>query len=86
MSSDFTFTKENLDNCLRELGKEFRKLNGTAMKAEITLISGAAILANYGFRDSTFVWTRNRPRNIAAYMELTCQTDNLPKIIRLATV
>ena len=42
MSSDFTFTKENLDNCLRELGKEFRKLNGTAMKAEITLIGGAA--------------------------------------------
>ena len=54
MSSDFTFTKENLDNCLRELGKEFRKLNGTAMKAEITLIGGAAILANYGFRDSTY--------------------------------
>ena len=54
MSSDFIFTKENLDNCLRELGKEFRKLNGTAMKAEITLIGGAAILANYGFRDSTY--------------------------------
>ena len=54
MSSDFIFTKENLDNCLRELGKEFRKLNGTAMKAELTLIGGAAILANYGFRDSTY--------------------------------
>lgn len=54
MSSDFIFTKENLDICLRELGKEFRKLNGTAMKAEITLIGGAAILANYGFRDSTY--------------------------------
>ena len=54
MSSDFIFTKENLDICLRELGKEFRKLNGTAMKAELTLIGGAAILANYGFRDSTY--------------------------------
>ena len=54
MSSDFAFTKENLDRCLRELGKEFRKLNGTSMKAEITLIGGAAILANYGFRDSTY--------------------------------
>ena len=54
MSSDFIFTKENLDICLRELGKEFRKLNGTAMKAELTLIGRAAILANYGFRDSTY--------------------------------
>ena len=53
MSSDFIFTKENLDICLRELGKEFRKLNGTAMKAELTLIGGAAILVNYWFRDST---------------------------------
>ena len=47
MSSDFIFTKENLDICLRELGKEFRKLNGTAMKEELTLIGGAAILVNY---------------------------------------
>lgn len=54
MSSDFIFTKENLDICLRELGKEFRKLNGTAMKAELTLIGGAAILVNYWFRDSTY--------------------------------
>ena len=54
MSSDFILTKESLDTCLRELGKEFRKLNGTAMKAEITLIGGAAILANYGFRDNTY--------------------------------
>ena len=54
MSSDLALTKESLDTCLRELGKEFRKLNGTAMKAEITLIGGAAILANYGFRDNTY--------------------------------
>ncbi len=47
------FTKENLDVYLKELAKEFRKLNGTKMPAEITLIGGAAILANYGFRDST---------------------------------
>ena len=51
MSSENTiaFTKENLDTYL----KEFRKLNGTAMPAEIVLIGGAAILANYGFREMT---------------------------------
>lgn len=57
MSSDFIFTKENLDICLRELGKEFRKLNGTAMKAEITLIGGAAILAIMGFETALMTWT-----------------------------
>jgi len=54
MSIDIQFTKENLDNCLKELGKEFRKLNGTSMPAEIVLIGGAAILANYGFREMTY--------------------------------
>ena len=55
MSSENTvyFTKENLDTYLKELAKEFRKLNGTAMPAEIILIGGAAILANYGFRNMT---------------------------------
>ena len=54
MSTDFTFTKENLDTCLSKLAKEFRKLNGTKMPAEIVLIGGAAVLANYGFRDMTY--------------------------------
>jgi hypothetical protein len=55
MSSDSTicFTKDNLDTYLKELAKEFRKLNGNSMPAEIILIGGAAILANYGFRDMT---------------------------------
>lgn len=48
-----TFTKENLDTFLKELGKTFRKLNGTSMPAEIILIGGAAILACYGFREMT---------------------------------
>ena len=47
------FTRENLDTYLKELAKEFRKLNGKDMPAEIILIGGAAILANYGFRDMT---------------------------------
>lgn len=47
------FTKENLEIFLKELAKEFRKINGTTMPAEIILIGGAAILANYGFRNMT---------------------------------
>jgi len=54
MSSDVAVTKETLDLYLKELGKAFRKRNGKAMQAEIILIGGAAILANYGFRQATF--------------------------------
>ncbi len=54
MSSDNkVFTKENLDTYLKELAKEFRKINGKSMPAEIVLIGGAAILVNYGFREMT---------------------------------
>lgn len=54
MSTDVFFTKANLDECLRALGKEFRRLNGKSMPAEIVLIGGASILLNYGFRDATY--------------------------------
>lgn len=47
------FTKDNLDMYLKELAKEFRKLNGKTIPAEIILVGGAAILVNYGFRDMT---------------------------------
>lgn len=47
------FTKENLVLYLKEVAKEFRRLNGKNMKAEIILVGGAAILANYGFRNMT---------------------------------
>ncbi|MFT8889663.1 MAG: DUF6036 family nucleotidyltransferase [Ethanoligenens sp.] len=53
MSADVPFTKENLNAYLKELAKEFRHLNGKTMPAEIILIGGAAILANYGFREMT---------------------------------
>ena len=52
MSSN-SFTKENLDTYFKELAKEFRRLNGKSMPAEIVLVGGAAILTNYGFRDMT---------------------------------
>lgn len=52
MSSN-SFTKKNLDTYLKELAKEFRRLNGKSMPAEIVLVGGAAILTNYAFRDMT---------------------------------
>lgn len=54
MSADVFFTKDNLDVCLRALGKEFRRINGKSMPAEIVLIGGASVLLNYGFRDMTY--------------------------------
>jgi len=54
MSSNSPFTRENLDFYLKELAKEFRKLGGKNMPAEIILIGGASILANYGFREMTY--------------------------------
>lgn len=54
MSVEKGFTKENLDYYLRELAKEFRKRNGKNTLAEIVLGGGAAILANYGFREMTY--------------------------------
>ena len=48
-----TFTKDNLNTYLSEVAKQYRKLGGRAMPAEIILVGGAAVLANYGFRDMT---------------------------------
>ncbi len=55
MSSEqkLRLTKDNLDTLLKELAKEFRKLNGPSVPAEIILIGGAAVLAGYGFREMT---------------------------------
>ena len=54
MSVERTFTRENLDYYLKELAKEFRMRNGKNTPAEIILVGGAAILANYGFREMTY--------------------------------
>ena len=55
MSSEqpFEFTKENIDLYLKELSKEYRKMVGKAMPAELILIGGASVLINYGFRNMT---------------------------------
>ena len=54
MSIEYRFTKEDLDACLKALAKEYRRLIGKDFPAELTLIGGASILANYGFRDVTY--------------------------------
>lgn len=54
MPEKIEFTSENIDFYLKELSKVFRKLNGKTMPAEITLIGGASILINYGFRNFTY--------------------------------
>jgi len=54
MYSEAFITHENLNEYLKALAKEFRRLNGTAMPAEIILIGGAAILMNYRFREMTY--------------------------------
>lgn len=48
-----SINKSNLDDILKELGKEFRKLTKSKAKAELILIGGASILINYNFREMT---------------------------------
>ena len=50
---DAEFTKANIDAYLKEVAREYRKLAGKAMPAELVLIGGASVLVNYGFRDMT---------------------------------
>jgi hypothetical protein len=54
MSSDKPITKERLDAYLKDLAREFRRLNGVKTPAEIVLIGGAAVLAGYDFREMTY--------------------------------
>ena len=54
MLSEKPFTKENLNQYMKELAKEFRKQNGKGMPAEIILIGGASVVINYGFREMTY--------------------------------
>lgn len=54
MSTNISFSKDNLDDCLRHLGKEFRRRNGKNIPAEIVLVGGASIIINYGFREATY--------------------------------
>lgn len=54
MLYDKPFTKENLDQYLKELAKEYRKRSGKNTPTEIILIGGASVVINYGFREMTY--------------------------------
>ncbi|MCR4672144.1 MAG: hypothetical protein K5637_02765 [Lachnospiraceae bacterium] len=49
----FEFTKENIDTYLKAVAKEYRRQVGEGVPAELTLIGGASVLINYGFRNMT---------------------------------
>lgn len=55
MSPDrvFEFTRENIDTYLKAVAKEYRKISGKEVPAELILIGGASVLINYGFRNMT---------------------------------
>ncbi len=48
-----SIARSDLDLCLKELAKEYRRLNRKTMPAEIILVGRAAVMASYGFRDLT---------------------------------
>ena len=54
MSAEPPFSRDNLNEYLKALAKEFRRMNGTKTPAEIILVGGASILVNYGFRELTY--------------------------------
>ena len=47
------FTRANLDYYLKAAAKEYRRLAGKNVPAELILVGGASVLINYGFRDMT---------------------------------
>lgn len=47
------FTKDTIDNYLKEVAKEYRRQGGKNIPAEMTIIGGASVLINYGFRNMT---------------------------------
>ena len=47
------FEKDDIDNYLKQMAKEFVKENGKHAMAEIILVGGASILLNHGTRQST---------------------------------
>lgn len=52
-SNDTKLDKSNIYDILKDLGKEYSKLNKHGPSAEIIIVGGASNLLNYSFRDST---------------------------------
>ncbi len=49
----YKIQKEQVDQLLLELAREFRKQNGKNRDVEMIIVGGGSILINYGFRDFT---------------------------------
>jgi len=49
--SSSSFTRENLNNYLKELAKEYHRINKSPM--EVILVGGASVIVRYSFRDNT---------------------------------
>ncbi len=47
------FTRDNIDLYLKAVAKEYRKISGKDVPAELILVGGASVLINYGFRNMT---------------------------------
>lgn len=52
-SNNINFTKDNIDIFLKELGKEYRKLNKNGQRAELIIVGGISAIINYNFRQAT---------------------------------
>ncbi len=53
MSAETGLTKEEIEEYLKELSKEYRKLTGGKMDTEIVIVGGGAIVLNHSFREAT---------------------------------
>ena len=45
--------RDNIEFYLKEVAKRYKKKTKGKMPAEITLVGGAALILNYGFREMT---------------------------------
>ena len=79
MLSDKPFTKENLDQYLKELAKEYRKRSGKNTPAEIILIGGASVVINYGFREMTY--DADAIITASSYMRILRKVSDLGAVI-----
>lgn len=52
-SNNINFTKDNIDNFLKELGKEYHKLNRNGQRAELIIVGGVSAIVNYNFREAS---------------------------------
>ncbi len=53
MSADTSLTREKINEYLKELGKEYRRLTGGKVDAEVIIVGGGAIVLSHDFREAT---------------------------------